>query len=97
MVPCILAQVGKDFNFLASNAVSYTHLDVYKRQVLEAAREPGVRLVGLSALMTTTVAAMAETIALLRERVPGVKIMVGGAVLTEDYAREMGADFYRCV
>ena len=62
--------------------------------VLEAAREPGVRLVGLSALMTTTVAAMAETIALLRERVPGVKIMVGGAVLTEDYAREIGADFY---
>lgn len=68
--------------------------DVAPKAVLEAAREPGVRLVGLSALMTTTVAAMAETIALLRERVPGVKIMVGGAVLTEDYAREMGADFY---
>ena len=68
--------------------------DVAPEAVLEAAREPGVRLVGLSALMTTTVAAMAETIALLRERVPGVKIMVGGAVLTEDYAREIGADFY---
>lgn len=68
--------------------------DVAPKAVLEAAREPGVRLVGLSALMTTTVAAMAETIALLRERVPGVKIMVGGAVLTEDYAREIGADFY---
>ena len=48
----------------------------------------------LSALMTTTVAAMEETIKLLRERLPEVKIMVGGAVLNEEYARQIGADFY---
>ena len=54
----------------------------------------GVRLVGLSALMTTTVAAMAETIKLLQSRLPGIKIMVGGAVLNEEYAREIGAGFY---
>ena len=44
--------------------------------------------------MTTTVPAMEETIALLRRECPGVRVMVGGAVLTEEYARQMGADFY---
>ena len=68
--------------------------DVPPEAVLEAASQEGVRLVGLSALMTTTVAAMEETIRLLRERLPDVKIMVGGAVLTEDYAKQIGADFY---
>ena len=68
--------------------------DVPPEAVLEAASKEGVRLVGLSALMTTTVAAMEETIRLLRERLPDVKIMVGGAVLTEDYAKQIGADFY---
>ena len=68
--------------------------DVPPEAVLDAASQEGVRLVGLSALMTTTVASMEETIRLLRERLPGVKIMVGGAVLTEDYARQIGADFY---
>ena len=68
--------------------------DVPPDAVLEAASKEGVRLVGLSALMTTTVAAMEETIRLLRERLPDVKIMVGGAVLTEDYAKQIGADFY---
>ena len=62
--------------------------------MLEAASAPDVRLVGLSALMTTTVASMAETIKLLQSRLPGIKIMVGGAVLNEEYAREIGADFY---
>ena len=68
--------------------------DVPPEAVLEAASQEGVRLVGLSALMTTTVAAMEETIKLLRERLPEVKIMVGGAVLNEEYARQIGADFY---
>ena len=68
--------------------------DVAPEAVLEAAREPGVRLVGLSALMTTTVAAMAETIKLLQSKLPGIKIMVGGAVLNEEYAEQIGADFY---
>ena len=51
-------------------------------------------LVGLSALMTTTVPAMEETIKLLREKAPWCKIMVGGAVLTKEYADKIGADKY---
>ena len=44
--------------------------------------------------MTTTVPAMEETVKLLRERAPGTKVMVGGAVLTKEYADQIGADFY---
>ena len=51
-------------------------------------------MVGLSALMTTTVPSMEETIRQLRERAPGVKVMVGGAVLTQEYADTIGADAY---
>ena len=68
--------------------------DVPPEAVLAAARRPGVRLVGLSALMTTTVAAMAETIALLRRELPDIKIVVGGAVLNAEYAEEIGSDYY---
>jgi len=53
-----------------------------------------IKLVGLSALMTTTVVAMEETIKLLHAEVPGVKIIVGGAVLTPEYAKQIGADYY---
>ena len=53
-----------------------------------------IRLAGLSALMTTTVPAMAETIELLREQAPWCKVMVGGAVLNPEYAQMVGADFY---
>ena len=70
--------------------VSYTHLDVYKRQV----KEHSIKLVGLSALMTTTLKSMEETIAALRAENLDCKVMVGGAVLTEDYAMKIGADFY---
>ena len=68
--------------------------DVEPQRILEAVRETGARLAGLSALMTTTVPAMAETIELLHREAPGTAIMVGGAVLTPDYAREIGADLY---
>ena len=68
--------------------------DVPPERVLEAARREQVRLVGLSALMTTTVESMERTIALLHREYPGCKIMVGGAVLTQDYADRIGADFY---
>ena len=51
-------------------------------------------LCGLSALMTTTVPAMEDTIKLLREQAPWCKVVVGGAVLTEEYARKIGADKY---
>ncbi len=68
--------------------------DVPPEKIVEAALESGAPIVGLSALMTTTVPAMEKTIKLLRERAPGVKTVVGGAVLTKEYAEMIGADFY---
>ena len=68
--------------------------DVPPETVVQAVRETGAPLVGLSALMTTTVASMAETIRQLRSEGLPCRIMVGGAVLTEAYAKEIGADFY---
>ena len=68
--------------------------DVEPQRVVDAVKEKDVKLVGLSALMTTTLHSMAETIRLLKTAAPECKIMVGGAVLTEDYALEIGADFH---
>ena len=68
--------------------------DVAPEAVVAAAKESGVKLVGLSALMTTTVPAMRETIRLLRAELPDVRVMVGGAVLTSELANELGADSY---
>lgn len=68
--------------------------DVPPETVVQAALREGARLVGLSALMTTTVPAMAETIRLLRAQAPHCQVVVGGAVLTQDYADQIGADFY---
>ncbi len=68
--------------------------DVDCMKVVESAIENDVHLVGLSALMTTTLGSMEETIKLLREHNVDCKIMVGGAVLTEDYAMKIGADYY---
>ena len=68
--------------------------DVPPQTVADAVVERRARLVGLSALMTSTVPAMAETIELLRERAPWCKVVVGGAVLTPEYAQMVGADFY---
>ena len=61
---------------------------------METAVREDIRLVGLSALMTTTVVSMEETIKLLREKKPECKVMVGGAVLNQEYADMIGADFY---
>ena len=68
--------------------------DVPPEKVVEAVRESGARLVGLSALMTTTLKSMADTIEALHKAKLDCKIMVGGAVLTERYALEIGADWY---
>ena len=68
--------------------------DVAPEAVLAAVQAQGIRLVGLSALMTTTVRSMEQTIALLRREAPDCRVMVGGAVLNEEYARRIGADFY---
>lgn len=68
--------------------------DVPAEQVVKAQKEHNVRLVGLSALMTTTLPAMEETIKALKQAKADCKIMVGGAVLTPEYAEKIGADFY---
>ena len=101
----ILATVKGDIHDIGKNIVKvllenygYRVIDLGKdvapEAVVEAAVREGVRLVGLSALMTTTVASMEATIRLLREKVPGAKVVVGGAVLTADYAAQIGADRY---
>ena len=68
--------------------------DVAPERILQAVQREQAQLVGLSALMTTTVVNMKETIQLLHRETPAVKIMVGGAVLTQEYADSIGADFY---
>ena len=68
--------------------------DVPVETVVETVREKDVHLVGLSALMTTTLKSMEETIAALHAAKLDCKVMVGGAVLTPDYARDIGADYY---
>lgn len=68
--------------------------DVPCEKIVETILTNNIRLVGLSALMTTTVVSMEETIKLLREKAPDCKVMVGGAVLNQEYADMIGADFY---
>ena len=68
--------------------------DVSVEQVLSALSASSYDLLALSALMTTTLPAMEETVKAVREAYPAVKIMVGGAVLTPEYAEKIGADFY---
>ena len=68
--------------------------DVAPEVIVNAANERNCDFIGLSALMTTTVPSMEETIKLLRTNRPSAKVMVGGAVLNEEYASMIGADFY---
>ena len=68
--------------------------DVLPETIAACAVKEDVRLAGLSALMTTTVVSMEETIKLLRKEKPDCKVMVGGAVLNQEYADLIGADFY---
>lgn len=68
--------------------------DVDPEIIVETAIKENIRLVGLSALMTTTVVNMEETIRQLREKKPDTLICVGGAVMNQDYADEIGADAY---
>ena len=101
----ILATVKGDIHDIGKNIVKvllenygYQVLDLGKdvppEQIVETAVSQQVKLVGLSALMTTTVPSMEETIRRLRAQAPWTKVMVGGAVLTQDYADSMGADRY---
>lgn len=68
--------------------------DVSPETIVQTALDHHVRLIGLSALMTTTVASMEVTIKMLKAAIPDCKVMVGGAVLTQTYADMIGADFY---
>ena len=101
----VLATVKGDIHDIGKNIVrvllenyGYTVLDLGRdvpcQLVADTAKEHGVKLVGLSALMTTTLGAMEETIQLVKQSCPDCKIVVGGAVLTADYAEKIGADFY---
>lgn len=101
----VLATVWGDIHDIGKNIVKIL-LENYNFDVIDLGRnvEPSAvvdavikenaRLAGLSALMTTTVANMEETIRLLKEKAPECRVMVGGAVLTEEYAEKIGADFY---
>ena len=104
-VKIVLATVRGDIHDIGKNIVrmllenyGFSVIDLGKdvkpETIVDAVIENGAAIVGLSALMTTTVPAMAETITLLRQRAPHVKIVVGGAVLTREYAEKIGADFY---
>lgn len=101
----ILATVKGDIHDIGKNIVkvllenySFDVLDLGKdvppEDILKKAVDEDVKLVGLSALMTTTVASMEETIRLLRREKPDCRVMVGGAVLNQEYADMIGADFY---
>ena len=68
--------------------------DVPPERIVETTLKENIRLVGLSALMTTTLGSMEETIRQLRAAGADCKVMVGGAVLTADYAKKIGADYY---
>ena len=90
--------IGKNIVKVVLENYGYTVIDlgrdVPKEKIVETAIRENVRLIGLSALMTTTVKSMAETISTIRESGHGCAVMVGGAVLTPEYAREIGADYY---
>ena len=101
----ILATVKGDIHDIGKNIVkvllenySFDVIDLGKdvppEEIVETAIKEDVRLVGLSALMTTTVVSMEETIRQLRKKKPECKVMVGGAVLNQDYSDMIGADFY---
>ena len=101
----VLATVRGDVHDIGKNIVrmlleNYGYIvhdlgkDVPPEDILKAVERVHAPLCGLSALMTTTVPAMEETIALLHEKAPYCRVVVGGAVLTEEYAKRIGADKY---
>ena len=101
----ILATVKGDIHDIGKNIVKvllenygYEVIDLGKdvapETIVARAREEKVRLVGLSALMTTTVVSMEQTIRMLKKEMPETKTVVGGAVMTQKYADAIGADHY---
>ena len=103
--PIVIATVHGDIHDIGKNivklllenygfAVTDLGKDVPPERIVEEVIRLQAPLCGLSALMTTTVPAMEETIRQLREKAPDCRIMVGGAVLNEEYAARIDADFY---
>ena len=101
----VMATVKGDIHDIGKNIVKvllenydYTVIDLGKdvapETIVDTVLEHNIKMVGLSALMTTTVVSMEETIKLLREKAPFCKVVVGGAVLTQEYADKIGADRY---
>lgn len=101
----IIATVKGDIHDIGKNIVKvmlenygYDVIDLGKdvppEVIVDKAVEEDVKLVGLSALMTTTVVSMEDTIKLLREKKPDTRVVVGGAVMTQEYADAIGADCY---
>lgn len=101
----VLATVKGDIHDIGKNIVkvllenySFDVIDLGKdvppEKIVDTVTEKDIRLVGLSALMTTTVVSMEETIRQLRKSAPHCRVMVGGAVLNQEYADMIGADFY---
>ena len=90
--------IGKNIVKLILENYGYKIIDLGKdvdiKKVVETVIKENIMLVGLSALMTTTVKNMEYTIHAIKKESPQVKIMVGGAVLTPDYAATIGADYY---
>ena len=101
----VIATVHGDIHDIGKNIVKvllenydFTVIDLGKdvppEVVVQKCKDENVEVVGLSALMTTTVPAMKKTIELLRKDLPDVKVCVGGAVMTQEYADSIGADYF---
>ncbi len=95
-----LHDIGKNLVCLMIESAGFEVIDlgvdVPKEKFVEAASEPGVKIVGVSALLTTTMPAMKETVAALNASPDraNYKVMVGGAPITQEFADEIGADAY---
>ena len=105
MTTVVLATVEGDIHDIGKNLVALMlknygfrvidlGKDVPASNIIKAAKEHQARIIGLSALMTTTMQKMREVVALIREEQLDIKVMIGGAVITQEYADEIGADGY---
>ena len=103
--PFVIATVEGDIHDIGKNIVKLIlenygfdvvdlGRDVKAELVVDTAMKLEAPLIGLSALMTTTLPAMEKTVKLLKQKIPEAKVIVGGAVLTEEYAQKIGADKY---
>ena len=90
--------IGKNIVKVIMDNYGFKMIDLGKNvpaeEIVETVQKRDIRLVGLSALMTTTLGSMEETIKAVKDAAPDCRVMVGGAVLTEDYAKSIGADYY---